>query len=551
MDSLIFQAMAADLNLRLADSRLDKVIQTGAGTLVLKFWTGQDKLQLVFKAEDQPCYYLSSEQYNAPATPPRFCQLLRARLRHLRTIHAEPLDRVAHLRFAGPDASSYDLVFEAIGGRGNLILVDRDNRIVDLLYRQDAQRKLLPGEAYSLPEQKARTWLLGDLPKVAALLEVAEQRGSLVQADLYPLTPALAHALSQARQAGQPFTALLTRIRDAFASAAFHPHKISWDGQSGYLPLSLDEHAVPVEPYPDLSMMLTAEQDEAGRDAVNDLATRLSTVIARQRKRLAKRIVHIQADKGRQAEPDKYRIMGELLLTNLHKIKHNTTQVEVEDYHQSPPVMVTIDLDPKQSPQENAQHFFKLYRKAKRSGDHHLRRLQETDEEIQWLDQVALSLEESCSAEDLYQVQLELEAAGLLKEVKGQLGKRRPPRPEDQLYQCLTPGGWQLYWGKNSRTNDHVSCHMTGSDDLWFHARGMPGTHLVLKCGDIPGSVAEEDILYAAALAAGHSKAKDAAKVEVIVAKGKAVRKPKGSRPGLVTVDKYRSVMVKPLRLDG
>jgi predicted ribosome quality control (RQC) complex YloA/Tae2 family protein len=175
--------------------------------------------------------------------------------------------------------------------------------------------------------------------------------------------------------------------------------------------------------------------------------------------------------------------------------------------------------------------------------------LQDTQEEKEWLDQVELSLQEAVSGDDLYQVQLDLETAGMLKKTKGQLGHRQQVKPEDQLYSSVTPGGWQLYWGKNSRTNDYVSRSMTGPKDVWFHAKGMPGSHLVLKCGDRADKVSEEDLCFAASFAAGYSKGKNDSKVEVIVAQGRDVKKPKGARPGLVTVDTYRTVMVAPKRL--
>jgi predicted ribosome quality control (RQC) complex YloA/Tae2 family protein len=108
----------------------------------------------------------------------------------------------------------------------------------------------------------------------------------------------------------------------------------------------------------------------------------------------------------------------------------------------------------------------------------------------------------------------------------------------------------KLFWGKNSRTNDYVSRRLTGSNDLWFHAHHMPGCHLVLKSEGPADQVPEEDVLSAASFAAGYSKGKDAGKVEVIVAEGRAVKKPKGARPGLVTVESYRTVLVAPRRLD-
>ncbi len=550
MDSVLFQAMAIELNQKLSRSRLDKVVQTGAGTLVLKLWTGQEKVQLLFKAEGKSSFYLTRESHSAPAKPPRICQLLRARLRNLLEVRAEPFDRIAHFSFLGPESARYDLVFEAFGPQGNLILVDEEGHIVDLLYRQDSKRRLLPGELYELPSQKPRISLFDDIPEAARALQQAEQNGDLSRADVTPLSPALAQAIYQARQAGQSFDAILTRIKGVFQAGSFTPQRISWDGQVGLLPLSLAAQTSAAEEFPDLSLLIEKQLAEEAGESVKDLTSRLTAVISKQRKRLNKRLEHITAESERQADPERFRIMGDLLLANLHQFKRGAASVEVEDYYQSPPVTVSLELDSKSSPQENAEHYFKLYRKAKRSGDHHVRRLQDTLEEQQWLGQVELSLEEAVSGDDLYQVQFELETAGMLKQTKGQLGRRQSVRPEDQLYKAVTPAGWHLFWGKNSRTNDHVSRHMTGPHDLWFHAKGMPGSHLVLKCGDSADKVSEEDLHYAAAFAAGYSKGKDDGKVEVIVAQGRDVKKPKGARAGLVTVDSYHTVMVVPKRLE-
>ena len=305
-----------------------------------------------------------------------------------------------------------------------------------------------------------------------------------------------------------------------------------------------------VETFADLSEMLAEDQTVAGQESPRDLSTRLTGLVTRQRKKLQKRLLTIATEQERQADPEKFRIVGDLLLANLHQIKRGQASAEVDDYYQSPVAKVTVELDSKLTPQENAERYFKLYRKAKRAGDHHQRRLRETEQEIDWLDQVELALEDADSGDDLYQVQLELESAGLLKETKGQLGRRQPGSPEDQLKQAVTPAGLKIFWGKNSRTNDYVSCRLTGPDDLWFHAHGMPGCHLVLKCGESSTPPGEADILFAASYAAGYSKGKDAGKVEVIVAKGREVKKPKGVRPGLVAVASYRTVMVAPVRLE-
>ena len=365
------------------------------------------------------------------------------------------------------------------------------------------------------------------------------------------MSPILAAAIRHARGAGQSLEAILTRIRGSFQTGHFMANRLVLDGLEGLLPFALFEEPPAAERYEDLSEMVEASLQQDELDQTRDLAARMQTLISKQKKFLAKRTEKIAAERDRQSNPEQYKIQGDLLLANLHTVKRGDTRVEVEDFYQSPSQKRLIVLDSKLTPQKNAEKYYKLYRKAQRAEEHHVRRLQETADERAWLAQLELALEEASTAAELYEVQLELAGAGLLKKTKGQLGRRKPERPEDQLNRAVSPAGWQVFWGKNSRTNDYVSKTMTGADDYWFHAKGMPGAHVVLKCGDAADRVTEEDVLYAASLAAGYSKGKQDSKVEVIVARGRDVKKPKGAKPGLVTVDSGRSVVVAPYRIDG
>ncbi len=551
MDSVIFQAMAAELHRELANSRVDRVTQVTAGTLILKLWTGREKRQLLLKGDGQGSFHLTRQAHAAPAHPPRFCQLLRARLRRLTAVRAEPLDRIVHFLFTGSGQESYDLVLEGFGAQGNLILVDAAGRIVDLLWRQEGARALMPGQTYLLPEQKPRLSLLGEPAMLVATLSEADNAQAMARLHVAPMSPALARAICNERDSGRTLQAIIEQLQETFRAAAFEASRVSWEGGLGLLPLALGMSGFDtVQRVEDLSRLLEETSAADGQEPARDLTARLAGLMSRQRRKLLKRREKIAAERDRQSDPERFRISGDLILANLHRIRRGSVSVEVDDYYQSPAATTTITLDSKLSPQENAERCFKLYRKAKRAGDHHRRRLQETEEELDWLDQVELALEEAAGGDDLYQVQIELESAGLLKATRGQLGRRRTESPEDQLHQAETPGGLKLFWGKNSRTNDYVSRRLTAANDLWFHAHNMPGCHLVLKCGATAGPVPEEEILYAAALAAGYSRGKGAAKVDVIVAQGRAVQKPKGARPGLVTVESYRTVMVAPRRLD-
>jgi predicted ribosome quality control (RQC) complex YloA/Tae2 family protein len=550
MDSVIFHSLARQLDEQLCGSRIDRVVQPGAGSLLLKLWTGRRKLQLLLKAEDGPAFYLTEKQINAPATPPRFCQLLRARLKSLLQLRAEAQDRILHLLCSGGEGVRYDLVFEGFGGRGNLLLVDSEGQIIDLLYRQEGTRALLPGRPYLLPRQRDRVSLFAEPALVVESLKRAGADG------LAPMSPALAHALSAAAATCATQQARVRQLQECFSKLHFTPCRVSWGGRSGALPF-LPESALfdRVEPCDDLSTLVEMGAVQAAHEqsesSACELKGRFLTAVARQRKRLQKRLQQIGAEQARQADPERFKIIGDLLLANLHLCKRGLAAVEVTDYFASPPCQRTIELDPRLSPQDNAARYFRKFSKASRAGDHHQRRLRQTAEELEWLDRVELALDEVEGGDDLYQVQEELAAAGLLKQTVGQLGRRAKVGPADALHKAVTPGGWQLLWGRNSRSNDYVSTRLTEPQDLWFHALNMPGAHLVLKCGKRVAEVAEQDILCAAAYAAGYSKGKGAGKIEVIVAQGREVKKPKGARPGRVSVESYRSVLVAPLRLDG
>ena len=279
MDSLIFQAMAVELNRALANSRLDRVIQITAGTLVLRFWTGREKIPLLVKSDGQGCFCQTRQIHAAPARPPRFCQLLRARLRRLVEVRAEPLDRIVHFYFSGPDGDKYDLILEGFGAQGNLVLVDSERQIVDLMWRREGARLLLPGEPYVLPEQKQRLSLFDAKVDSAAkvgstaraglvsLLSSAEDPQQMSRLDIAPMSPALAQAICSARKAGLSPDAILDKLQAAFNAGPFEPVRVTWEGQTGLLPLSLGLNGFEtIERFEDLSEMLEAYMADEGHE---------------------------------------------------------------------------------------------------------------------------------------------------------------------------------------------------------------------------------------------------------------------------------------------
>ena len=181
---------------------------------------------------------------------------------------------------------------------------------------------------------------------------------------------------------------------------------------------------------------------------------------------------------------------------------------------------------------------------------HVSRRLQETDDELSWFEGLLLALEDAESPEELQEIRQELLDAGVLKQQRIDPVRRKKEVSLPKLNSTVSPSGLDILWGKNNRSNDEISTRQTEKDDLWFHAHNQPGCHLVLKRGERKGELPDEDVMFAASIAAGYSRGRHDHKVEVMVTEGKNVRKPKGARPGLVTVNSYRAVIVPPMRME-
>ena len=199
------------------------------------------------------------------------------------------------------------------------------------------------------------------------------------------------------------------------------------------------------------------------------------------------------------------------------------------------------------SPLDNAELYFKRYKKAKRGLEHSRRRGQETQDELDWLESIDYLLNETVSSAEIEEIAAECRQNGLLKEATDRYAKKQQ-NVKSQPLEAASPNGLKVLWGRNNRQNDYLTTKVLGRDDLWFHVHRSPGAHVVLKRGAGHHDFAEEDILFAASIAAGYSKARHDNKVEVMLVEPKFLKKPKGSKPGLVTVQRHKIIIVQPFR---
>jgi len=549
MDILSLDAVVRELKPLLAGATVGKIHQPGADDLILRLWTGRENLRLLIAASARaPRLHLTAETPPNPQAPPRFCQLLRSRLRRLLAIDRVSGERIVRLLFSGAGESRWTLLAELLGPQSNLLLLDGDERIVDSLKRQaETGRPALPGTVYAPPPALERLDLLADCP------EPPNDRplGDWLKQAVTPMTPLVAADLAAAVACGGDPRTVLEDFRALWLAARFSPAIVGWQGRSWLTPLLpayLELESV--RPFATVSEATAAYYREGAQEAVfGGGRGELQRLLDKVRARLHRRLEQIAAETARMGDYVRQRQWGELLLANLPRLRRGMAEITVDDWYAEPPVKVTIPLDPALTPKENAELCFKRQRKGKRGLEHAERRRLETLEELDWLEGVALALEEADAPAELAALREELVAAGLLKGARPAAKGPVASGVDAGIRQTLSPSGLTVFWGLNNRANDRVSKTLTAADDLWFHAHRLPGCHLVLK-RDGRREIPEEDIAYAASLAAGYSRGRYDRKVEVMLTTGKQVRKPKGARPGLVLAEPERTLMTAPRRLE-
>ena len=473
MKLTLIKDVVAELSAQLTGARVSKIYQPAPELVLFKLWNGKETLRLLLSAEVQKSrLHLTTQTWPNPHIPPRFCQLLRARITRIDSISVVNDDRIVQFDCTGSQGNCR-LLIELTGKSSNLILLNDQGVIIDVLKRvivKEEGRKILSGEEYQFPEK----------------LEL--QQKSVEK-----------------------------------------------------LPRQLENHK---------SWNQTVEKLYSGIEHTEnkyDFYHQLQQTIKRQMKKLQKRLLSIEGELQKQRNFEINRQMGDLLLANLHLVTRGMAEVELLNYYLQPPKTQTIQLDPLLPPAQNAEKYFKRYKKGIRGEQHSQRRLRETQRELEWLGQLDYQLKDSIKSSDIEEIAHELRQVGLLKD-KNCLHAKRTLQPSIP-HETISPSGFKILWGRNNRQNDEISTKILKAGDFWFHVKNAPGTHVVMKVGNTNIVLNNEDLNYAASIAAGYSKLRDDNKVEVMFTDVKSVHKPKGCKPGLVNVLHYKTLTVKPFRL--
>lgn len=553
MDIFVLKAFVDELARCLPGSRVSKVFQLSPDDLLLRLWRHRDLRLLLSIHPTWQRLHLNTERFESPPRPPRFAALLRARLRRarLQSVAVQPYERVVTFTWqqAG-EAPPLRLIHELQGAQANVLLVDAQGVIIDALKHVAAltpqSRPALPGAPYAPRAVPSQRVLLSDLT-VDHLERLHEQdawNAASLNRLVVGLSPRLAAELvyRHPHDAGACWEQLHGLRRDYDNQTLPLFRCTAPDGQQHVSVLPLSHAGYCAEPLADGQAAMAAMSRPASVSAALEGARAgVRKTLRRRLQKLDRKMDHLNRDREKLKSYEPYQRYGTLLLAQ--RLPRGSTCAAVTDYYSPQQETIRIPLDPRLSINENAQAYFKKYRKTQTG-----------------LGKIDTLLQE-CAAEERYLEGLahqvaEAEDWPALEAIESELGDRRqagPPRPSLRPrpaaappYRTFTlPGGYLLYCGKSNQGNDTLTKQVAAPDDLWFHAHGHAGAHVVLKVPD-DAAVPDQTLRAAAALAAYYSKAKEAATVEVVYTLARHVRKFRGARPGQVQVQNFRTLEVAP-----
>lgn len=570
-DGITIASLVHEFKASLEGGRISKIAQPEKDELLIAIKNNRENYRLQISASASlPLIYLTAGNKPSPMTAPNFCMLLRKHIGSGKIVGiSQPgLERIIefdleHLDEMG-DLCRKKLIVEIMGKHSNIIFCKEDNTIIDSIKHISAQvssvREVLPGREYFIPQTVAKENPLDVTSQVFA--QVMGAAPMTVQKALYNrltgISPIMAeelcylasidsdhsaNALSEAEliHLHRTLRLVMEDVREGNFSPAI-VYDLEEPVEYGAFPLTCYEgEAYRFEKISSMSRLL--EDYYSSRDALtrirqksSDLRRIVQTALERNYKKYDLQLKQLKDTEKKE----KYRIYGELLNTYGYELEGGERSFRCLNYYTSEEI--TIPLDPQLTARDNAIRHFNKYNKLKRTSEALAGLTQETKAEIDHLESISSALDIAGGEDDLLQIKEELMEYGYVKKRRT---SDKKPRITSRPFHYLSSDGYHIYVGKNNYQNEELTFKLATGNDWWFHAKGIPGSHVILRCqgqAELPDRVFEE----AASLAAYYSKARDNEKVEIDYIQKKNVKKVAGAAPGFVIYHTNYSMAAAP-----
>ena len=571
LDGAFLYAVRNEL-LPLIGGRVEKIHQPSREEVIISIRTRSGSKKLYISANAGSArVHITENSVDNPQTPPMFCMLLRKRLGSgkLTDIRQDGLERILFLDFECVnelgDMVTVTLACEIMGRCSNLIIISEDGKVIDSIKRVDEdmsrERLVLPGMRYTLPPRDDRLNFMTcepeDIRERLSSAEPKELSKALIRI-FEGISPVLArewaffagrgaHIESDTISEDQMDRLLFTikRTREQLESGQCCFSVVSdKEGQLkdfSFVRLSQFGTLMYTKELGSASELLDhfySERDRAARtkQRANDLFKLLVNLTERTSRRIAAQREELDAC----ADKDRAKLCGDLISANMYRIQKGDSSVTVENFYDEECPQMTIDLDVRKTPAQNAQHYYSEYKKSVTAEEKLAVQIQKGEEELQYLESVFDSLTRASSENDIIQLRLELREQGYVRYAGG---KAKPPKALPPI-EYRSDDGFTILVGRNNKQNDQLSLKFAEKSDIWLHTQLITGSHvLILTDGETPP---DRTVEQAAVIAAVNSSGRDSGLVPVDYCLARFVKKPAGAKPGKVIFTNYKTAFVKP-----
>ncbi len=565
MDGLTTGFAARELNEILRDGRIDKITQPERDTIVLVIRAGgtNHRLLLCASPNNARCH-LTMSSFSNPLEPPAMCMLMRkqitgARIQEIRQVEGDrivyvDLDAVNELG----DHVLRRLVLEIMGRHSNLLLLDENGRILEATRHVNPEmsrvRQIQPGMTYLPPpaQDKLNPETLTEEKLYERLSAIPDARLSCALADtITGLSRGAAEEL--ACRVLQPGETQPSDLKDACRRIADFLKRLpsmadprvlvneNGEAEDVFPMIYLSRPTENQRPYKTLSEALEVYfGSRDARERLNQKSAAMVRMLKSQMERCQRKLAMQQEELASAERMEEYRRMGEAINANLYQLKKGMTEAELPDWNDPEGGTLTVPLDIRLTPSQNAQRYFKKYQKARSAREVAAQQRDKTLEETDYLEGMLLDVDKCVGESELEEIRQELVRTGYMKKNTNRRQQRQ--LPGSKPYRYLSADGIEILVGKNAAQNDRITLGAK-PDETWLHAKDMPGSHVIIcREGEIPLTTMKQ----AALLAAWYSKGQRSSLVPVDYTLRRYVKKPSGAAPGKVIYTHQKTAYMTP-----
>lgn len=575
LDGLVIHSIVDELNNKLLGGKIDKVYQPENDEVILHIRNNKENFKLVLScSSSNPRVYLANNyKKENPINAPMFCMLFRKYIQggNIISISQVGFERIIKISVESLDElkekTTKDIIIEIMGRHSNIILTHSlDNKIIDSAKRIPPSvsrvRQILPGQTYILPPEQDKLNPIDniDINLFTSILNTFD--GCIFKAiysKFLGISPVIAKEICfranidentliyeiSSNDTNKVYTEFNNLFKD-IRNNTYNPSMVIDES----IDKVLDFSCINLSQFSHLSII---NDDSISKILENYYATKDIKDRIHQRSSDLRKSISIKLDRlynklNKQEKElidsenaDIYKVKGELITSYIYMIEKGMESVEVSNFYDPEYKNIKISLNKNLTPSENAQKYFKKYNKMKTAKKEITSQMEITKEEVNYLENILLSIENCENIAELMDIKEELTKVGYLR---GKINNKKEIKLTTKPHEFISSDGFKILVGKNNKQNDHLTLKVASSNDIWMHTKNIPGSHVIIKTEG--KEVSDETIFEGAMLAAYFSKSKMSSQVPVDYTKKKNIKKPNGAKPGMVIYETNQTIYVTP-----